>query len=382
MIFISYRRDDSGGHVGRLYDALSARFGPKRLFFDIGSIGAGQDFVQVLQDAVARCAVLLVVIGKRWAGPIDGGGRRIDDPNDFVRLEVKSALEREGVRVIPVLVHGGALPSADQLPDDLKPLTRRNAIELSDNRWKEDVARLIAELDRAMAAPIRVPPAVSALPPWAKWAAGAAVVLLLGVLGKIVLGHPNSVPRLPSDAVHSSSIPLGDPAPTPTKLVDAARGALPQARLWRSDAVLTQIVAQQPPGSPVSTPYLVSFTFRSPADGAGLKIVTSPSAPPTVDTLAGHMSAHALPDPFIDLPDALNAAWPGGMSGQRLQTATLSTIAVGSHPSQPLWKLSPTQSENYRVYYVNAVTGQLIHDTQARHCGGGLLDKVKCVLPR
>jgi hypothetical protein len=65
MIFLSYRRDDSGGHVGRLYDALSARFGSQRLFVDIDHISAGQDFVQVVDDAVARCAVLLVVIGKR-----------------------------------------------------------------------------------------------------------------------------------------------------------------------------------------------------------------------------------------------------------------------------------------------------------------------------
>src|SRR5579871_974094 len=95
MIFLSYRRDDSAGHVGRLYDALSAKFGSERIFVDIDHISAGQDFVQVVDDAVARCAVLLVVIGKRWAGTGRVGKRRIDSPGDFVRLEVAGGLRRQ-----------------------------------------------------------------------------------------------------------------------------------------------------------------------------------------------------------------------------------------------------------------------------------------------
>jgi hypothetical protein len=123
MLFISYRRDDSGGHVGRLYDAMSVRFGAKRLFFDIDHIAPGQDFAKVIDDAVTRCAVILVVIGKRWAGPGKRGVRRIDDPGDFVRLEVAAALKREGLLVIPVLVAGGQMPSPAELPDDLKDLS-------------------------------------------------------------------------------------------------------------------------------------------------------------------------------------------------------------------------------------------------------------------
>ena len=150
MIFISYRRDDSGGHVGRLYDSLSAHFGRQRLFFDIDHIAPGQDFVQVLESSLSRSSVLLVVIGKRWAGSGRVGARRIDDSGDFVRLEVARGLLRPELRVIPVLMQGARMPGPAALPDDLKDLSRRNAIELSDLRWKEDVARLISSLESTM----------------------------------------------------------------------------------------------------------------------------------------------------------------------------------------------------------------------------------------
>ena len=120
MFFISYRRDDSAGHVGRLYDALVAHFGRQRLFFDIDHIAPGQDFVQVLDASLNRCSVLLVVIGKRWAGTGRVGARRIDHADDFVRLEVAAGLRRQGLRVIPVLIQGMKMPSPASLPDDLK----------------------------------------------------------------------------------------------------------------------------------------------------------------------------------------------------------------------------------------------------------------------
>ncbi|MDQ2932031.1 MAG: toll/interleukin-1 receptor domain-containing protein, partial [Gemmatimonadota bacterium] len=152
MIFISYRRDDSSGHVGRLYDALSAHFGRKRLFFDIDHIAPGQDFVQVLDDSLSRSSVMIVVMGKRWAGTGKIGTRRIDDPGDFVRLEVASALRRgTGLRLIPALIQGAKMPAPTSLPEELKELSRRNAIEMSDLRWREDVERLIASLEADMA---------------------------------------------------------------------------------------------------------------------------------------------------------------------------------------------------------------------------------------
>ena len=202
MFFISYRRDDSGGHVGRLYDALVARFGSQRLFFDIDHIGVGQDFVQVLDDAVTRCSVLLVVMGKRWVGLGDGGARRIDDPGDFVRMEVAAGLKREGLRLIPVLVHGATMPSAESLPEDLRGLTRRNAFELSDLRWKDDVARLIEVLGRDAGPGGPGSFRGLTLPPWGKWA-GAAVAAAL-VAGLAVRSVSSS--RTPGASAQTPSL--------------------------------------------------------------------------------------------------------------------------------------------------------------------------------
>ncbi|MBK8027096.1 MAG: TIR domain-containing protein [Chloroflexi bacterium] len=142
-IFISYRRQDSEGHVGRLYDHLLKHFRPEDIFMDVASIEPGADFVDALERAVTACDVCLVVIGPRWAGiPDDAGERRLHQWNDFVRIEVASAL-RASKRVIPVLVGGARMPAPTDLPDDVIPLSRRNAIELSHSRFAQEVEGLI-----------------------------------------------------------------------------------------------------------------------------------------------------------------------------------------------------------------------------------------------
>jgi hypothetical protein len=148
-IFISYRRDDSAGHAGRLFDRLSAHFGADQIFMDIEQIEAGVDFVQAIQDAVGSCEILVVLIGKNWLASRDEAGRRLDNPNDFVRVEIAAALERD-VRVIPVLLQGATMPRPQDLPEDMSALSRRNAIELSDTRWKYDVDGLIAALEKVL----------------------------------------------------------------------------------------------------------------------------------------------------------------------------------------------------------------------------------------
>jgi hypothetical protein len=149
-LFLSYRREDSAGHVGRLHDALAGHFGPERVFMDIDSIGYGEDFVEAVEKAVGSCAVAVVVIGRQWLSASDKkGNRRLDDPGDFVHLEVATALRR-GVKVIPALVQGAEMPSEDVLPGPLAKLARRNAIEISDSRWAFDVERLIAAVEEAL----------------------------------------------------------------------------------------------------------------------------------------------------------------------------------------------------------------------------------------
>ncbi len=154
-IFISYRREDSEGQAGRLYDDLAARFGEDRVFMDVAGIGVGSDFRKVIEERVARCAVLLVVIGKRWLDARDAAGqRRLDNPADFVRLETASALKRDGIAVVPVLIGGATMPEARDLPPDLQALAFRNAAPLSHTRWQSDLDVLAAELHRLLNAGI------------------------------------------------------------------------------------------------------------------------------------------------------------------------------------------------------------------------------------
>lgn len=145
-IFISYRRDDTEGEAGRLFDDLTRTFGGKSVFMDVTDIKPGLDFRKVIDDNVATCGVLLAVIGPTWATITGAAGeRRLDDPNDFVRLEIASALARD-IAVIPVLVHDAKMPHPDQLPDNLKDLAFRNSVEITHTRWNSDVELLIDAL--------------------------------------------------------------------------------------------------------------------------------------------------------------------------------------------------------------------------------------------
>ncbi|MDX1981215.1 MAG: DUF1566 domain-containing protein [Bryobacteraceae bacterium] len=139
-VFISYRRDDTGPHAGRLHDRLSEWFGSENVFRDIDDIEPGQDFTQVLAETVGRSNALVVLIGARWLSP------RLASPDDFVRREIAMAMGR-GIPVFPVLVDGGRMPAAGELPADLQPLALRQALEITDARYHEDTGRLITALE-------------------------------------------------------------------------------------------------------------------------------------------------------------------------------------------------------------------------------------------
>lgn len=141
-VFISYRRSDGAGSAGRLYDDLVRSLGTGRVFMDMDSIQPGEDFVESLSRQTANANVVLAVIGRDWLGVTDSEGRRrVDDPYDFVRTELKLALER-GQRVIPILVNGATMPRPDELPDPLRPLANLNAVEIGARTWQADVQRL------------------------------------------------------------------------------------------------------------------------------------------------------------------------------------------------------------------------------------------------
>jgi hypothetical protein len=150
-IFVSYRRADTADYARRLYDRLSADFGSDAVFMDVATIMPGAKFDLVIEEAVSQCDVLLAVIGPRWLTEADASGRRLDNADDFVRIEIASALKRD-VLVIPILVLGAAMPRRQQLPDVLAGLARRNALEMDDADWELDLARL----DRAVQSVVRL----------------------------------------------------------------------------------------------------------------------------------------------------------------------------------------------------------------------------------
>src|SRR5215207_8919562 len=149
-VFISYRREATAYPAGWLYDRLANRYGGQ-VFKDVDSIQLGDDFVEVITRAVGSCDVLLALIGDHWLTITDQHGqRRLDDPDDFVRLEIEAAFTRN-VRVIPILVEAARLPRADELPPSLARLVRRQALELSPARFDFDTSRLLKVLDKTLA---------------------------------------------------------------------------------------------------------------------------------------------------------------------------------------------------------------------------------------
>jgi len=159
-IFISYRRDDSIETTGRIYDQLASRFGSENVFMDVDTIPPGVDFRKHLHDAVARCDVVLAVIGRDW---LKRRGlfrkRRLDDPSDFVRIEIEAALQRD-IRVVPVLVRDATIPGAGDLPESIRDLAFRNAVQVRAGRdFRTDISRLIQALEAVTPQPEASPPA-------------------------------------------------------------------------------------------------------------------------------------------------------------------------------------------------------------------------------
>jgi len=151
-IFVSYRRDDSRDVAGRLVDRLHQVYSEDQLFLDIDGIPAGSNFESVLDERLKACDVLLAVIGPQWLSVQDAGGaRRIDLPDDYVRREIAAALDRDDVRVVPLLVSGAAMPRAAELPEDLRRLATRQSFQLRYERFNADANDLIAQISKVVA---------------------------------------------------------------------------------------------------------------------------------------------------------------------------------------------------------------------------------------
>src|SRR5262245_35624774 len=187
-IFINYRREDSTATAGRVHDRLGQSFGRKTLFMDVDHIPPGVDFVTHLNNQVAACDVFIAIMGPNWLDARnEKGDRRLDAPDDFVAIEIAAALARD-IRVIPVLVDGARMPNVSDLPKSLKPLVRRQAIDLRHTHFGRDAEALVEKISEAFGdKPVTV----------GRWRAAAGVVvalLLLGWIGLFATGLPLSLP--------------------------------------------------------------------------------------------------------------------------------------------------------------------------------------------
>jgi hypothetical protein len=247
-IFISYRREDSAGFVRALLGPLRERFGSDRIFKDTDNIPPGQDFVKAIERELQSCQVLLAIIGSEWTTIQDSRSRtrRLDNPTDTLRVEITAALKNENTTVIPVLVDRASMPTSEDLPEDLWPLARRNAVELSDTRWDTDVERLIRAIEVICGEPALTHPAPRLSdqpvehthdaaaefvhagpmvdtthpaitgPVWVKYLAAAAVVILAVTVASWLFSNGAASRPTPPPSTSSTSEPAVVQNPSPT----------------------------------------------------------------------------------------------------------------------------------------------------------------------
>lgn len=191
-VFISYRVQDSAGETGRLVDALKDAFYEDQIFVDIEKLEPGVDFTEALARSLDSCDILLAIIGPEWAGRPDSQNiTRIKKPDDWVRIELETALKRN-IRLIPVLVSGASLPAVNEIPESLLPLLKRQTIELSNKRWKYDTEQLINFLEtlgmeRKKQNGPYIPPQPPAPQPAKKFSFKKLAIGALAVLGVLAL---------------------------------------------------------------------------------------------------------------------------------------------------------------------------------------------------
>jgi hypothetical protein len=246
-VFISYRRQDSAGHAGRLFDRLQGRLGRERVFMDVTGIDAGVDFVHTIEQAVGSCEVLLAVIGPEWLTSAGANGRRLDDPGDFVRIEISAALQRN-VRVVPVLIGGASLPHAHELPDALAPLVRRQAVELRDARWDSDTADLVAALEKQIGT--GSPPSRLAVPRTVVLASVALAIAIAVWIARYDRG----------------SVPLGS-APSASASVDRELSLNYSITARRNPSQFPDSAPVLLDRNSVSAGDMIQFAFQSPHEG-------------------------------------------------------------------------------------------------------------------
>ncbi len=348
-LFISYRRDDSAGHAGRVRDRLEREFGADLLFMDVDTVPLGVNFIKVLRDEVAKCDALLAVIGPNWGNVLDKNGhRRLDDPNDFVRIEIAAALLRD-IPVIPVLLDGAEIPKAENLPAELQELAVRNGLYLHHASFHSDLDRLITGLRsplgrtegsseqrvgfdtavRAIAAGAAVQPAPSSDGSWLRSAAlvlGGAALLAVAIFAVMAVRKPPATP--------SAALPQTQAMSQPAQQLPAPPTAAPAPRSEEHPAsVAPPVVAralepgQSSPEIKSPEPKLSEPKLSEPKSNASS--AASVQAPPQTQP-----RAEASPAPQVVQPAARPQTMPVAPALAPEKTAQSPAAALSSGGDQ------------------------------------------------
>jgi hypothetical protein len=331
-IFVSYRRKDSAGHAGRLFDRLREHFGANHVFRDVDQLKPGDDFVDALARAVDVCEVFVLVIGRDWVDARNAkGGRRLDDPKDFVRLELETALRRK-ILIVPVLVEGAAMVEEDQLPEPLRPLARRQAIELSEHRWDFDVQELLRTIETVE----RRRPRLKALPLSVALVAVAVLVAAALAVRFDWLGawrsKPPQTPAAERSTTSQGSSPQG---PGPSSSAASSQPAGAQAPAQTSGQLPTHPPAPQPASLSRGGPAAEPSSPAKPAADAASNVERPPLPQPRSEPVpAGPTNPPATPEPSTSpappsTTPPLTAVTVPAVVGQDLRTAAGAIRAAG-----------------------------------------------------
>jgi hypothetical protein len=319
-IFIGYRRDDTGDTVGRIYDKLCDRFGKEHVFKDVDKTPVGQNFGAHILGVLPRCRVFLAVIGKQWLEVrTPGGGRRIDDPQDWVRIELETALNTPGLQVVPVLVNDAVIPGETDLPEPLRALSGLNAAKVRrDPDFHIDMERLIKAIDGGVA--VAKKGVLTTNQRYVLIASAAAVVVLFALNAM----KPN-VPVLPNGFVIPGA-PEVDPAAAnvvgnaswpPSNIAAMAQRATDYVHSkWQSDAVLMSVNLKAAPSGGLDA----RFTFYSADQEQQVTLIGGMLTTPYPDE---DDVSHAIAGSFMDLRQAIDAAHAAGLHGKNIEEATL-----------------------------------------------------------
>ena len=308
-IFMSYRRADSDGWAGRLRDALRVRFGD-RVFQDVESIADGEIFSEVIDRALKECDVALVIIGPNWASARDESGRRLDQADDWVRTETALVLDRQ-IRVIPVLVGGATMPRPEDLPEDLRSLTKRQAREIRSNSWDSDVALLTNHLRQIVGARRK-------RPMWLYAGAPLAVVAAIGVFGASRYFAEPGIAPAPAER---SASPAAAPA---MKAEPAAPVATP---------------APVAPPAPVAAPAPVAPPPATTAAASKTPAAASAPAPERASPKVARAEA-----PPARAPSASPSPAPRTIAAARAPAASKPAIVPAPEPRKPSASLAGAEA--------------------------------------